>query len=91
MTILVVPNSHQHDRLGLIASRKFGNAVARNRAKRRLREVFRQLEPDTVGARGLQGLDVVAIPRRAMLEAPYGDVAADLAATLDRLRREVSA
>jgi ribonuclease P protein component len=91
MTILVVPNQHPHDRLGLIASRKFGNAVARNRAKRRLREVFRQMEPDTVGVRGLQGLDVVAIPRRAMLDAPYGEVAADLASTLTRLRREVSA
>lgn len=91
VTLLVVPNHHPHDRLGLIASRKFGNAVARNRAKRRLREVFRQLEPDTVGARGLQGLDVVAIPRRALLDAPYGEVATDVAATLARLRREVTA
>jgi ribonuclease P protein component len=32
-------------RLGIIASRKVGNAVARNRAKRRLREIARALWP----------------------------------------------
>src|SRR5688572_6288106 len=62
VTVLGIANSRPCDRLGLIASRKFGNAVARNRAKRRLREIFRRQEPDTAGERGLKGLDLVAIP-----------------------------
>ncbi|MCC7185104.1 MAG: ribonuclease P protein component [Acidobacteria bacterium] len=87
VTLLALPNQHSVDRLGLIASRKFGNAVMRNRAKRRLREIFRQTEPDTIGARGLPAIDVVAIPRRAMLDAPFDLVAADVRAALDGLRK----
>ncbi len=48
-------------RLGLTASRKVGNAVVRNRAKRRLREVVRQC----LGEKELAGLDVVLIAKTA--------------------------
>jgi len=48
VTLSALPNQHSVDRLGLIASRKFGNAVMRNRAKRPLREILRQPEPDTI-------------------------------------------
>lgn len=87
VTLLALPNQHSADRLGLIASRKFGNAVMRNRAKRRLREVFRHTEPDTVVARGLMPIDVVAIPKRAMLDAPFAVVAADVRTALEALRK----
>jgi ribonuclease P protein component len=90
VTLLALPNQHSVDRLGLIASRKFGNAVMRNRAKRRLREVFRQMEPDTIATRGLLALDVVAIPKRAMLGAPFTAVAADFRAALDGLRKSTA-
>ena len=89
VTVLGIANSRPYDRLGLIASRKFGNAVARNRAKRRLREVFRRHEPDTTGERGLKGLDLVAIPRRAILEAPFAAVDADFTAAVGRIRGRV--
>jgi ribonuclease P protein component len=87
VTLLALPNQHSVDRLGLIASRKFGNAVMRNRAKRRLREIFRHTAPDTVTERGLMALDVVAIPKRAMLAAPFSAVVADVRAALDGLRK----
>jgi len=86
VTLLGMANNHPYDRLGLIASRKFGNAVVRNRAKRRLREAFRLSEPDTIGARGLKGLDLVAIPRRAMLEASFKDVSADFLSAVVKVR-----
>lgn len=89
VTVLGMANSRSCDRLGLIASRKFGNAVARNRAKRRLREMFRHQEPDTVGQRGLKGLDVVAIPRRALLEASFAVVDADFSEAVRRLRGQI--
>jgi ribonuclease P protein component len=56
-------------RLGVIASRRVGNAVARNRAKRRLRALFRlhqgSLPPSC---------DIILIARSAIHNAPFGDL-----------------
>lgn len=59
-------------RLGIVASRKIGNAVVRNRAKRLVREAFRK-------ARDLfaSGIDVVVIVRRPLDEHKLGDVVAE--------------
>ena len=46
-------------RVGYTCSKKVGNAVARNRAKRRLREIARQVLPDV----GRAGWDYVLIGR----------------------------
>ena len=51
-------NGLAHPRLGLSVSRKVGNAVARNRWKRLLREAFRLTR-----AALPQGVDLVVIPR----------------------------
>lgn len=50
-------NEQGHARLGLVVSRKVGNAVVRNRWKRRLRESFRLLQHE------LPAVDLVCIPR----------------------------
>lgn len=34
------------NRLGIVTSKKIGNAVARNRSRRIIREAFRQVEPE---------------------------------------------
>jgi ribonuclease P protein component len=57
-------------RLGLVASRKLGDAIRRNRAKRVIREVFRLNQPLPGGA----GVDLVVIPRRELCDAPFTDV-----------------
>ncbi len=90
VTLLALPNQRAVDRLGLIASRKFGNAVLRARAKRRLREIFRQTHPDTVGGRGLVSLDLVAIPRRALLDVPFSAAATDVQRAIEGLRQGLS-
>jgi ribonuclease P protein component len=61
-TMVVLRNGLTVARLGIAASRKFGKAVARNRAKRLIRDVFRRnkIAP---------GFDIVVIPRRALLTA----------------------
>lgn len=87
MTVLALPNSLDCDRLGIIASRRLGGAVTRNQAKRRLREIFRHQHPDTIAARGLRSLDLVVIPRRELVTAPYAVVESDFIGALGRLDR----
>jgi len=60
-------------RLGVVASRKVGNAVCRARAKRRIRECYRRCRSDFVG-----DYDVIIIARRAILTAPWVEVMQDL-------------
>jgi len=71
-------------RVGFTASRKVGNAVARNRAKRRLRAAARAVLP---GA-GRPGWDYVLVARPEGTAArPYRDLVADLRWALDRVHR----
>jgi ribonuclease P protein component len=76
------PNGRAGDRLGIIASRRVGGAVVRNRAKRRLREIFRRRAPVT----GPRALDVVAIARPDLVRAPFADVQSEFLAALNKLR-----
>src|SRR5688572_1550546 len=64
-TLLLLPNDRSTSRLGIVASRKIGGAVQRNRAKRLIREIFRHL-PARQAA-----IDVVVIPRRELLDAAF--------------------
>jgi ribonuclease P protein component len=85
MTILAQPGHASCDRLGIIASRRLGGAVVRNRAKRRLREIFRQQKADSSFAL-VRPLDLVVIPRRELVSAPFPAITADFHAAVRRLR-----
>ncbi|HEX3665245.1 MAG TPA: ribonuclease P protein component [Rhizomicrobium sp.] len=65
-------------RVGFTASKKTGNAVARNRAKRRLRAAAQQLLP----LYGLAGNDYVLVARRETLTRPFGALLGDLESAL---------
>jgi ribonuclease P protein component len=81
MTVFLLPNGLPHPRLGVAATRKLGSAVKRNRAKRLAREIFRRHKMPA-------GHDVVIVPRREMLDAPFASLEADFAASLTRPARD---
>lgn len=72
-------------RLGLTVSRKVGNAVTRNRAKRRLRELVRLMLQNAAEARQLQGYDIVLIGRTAAATQDFAAMARDLRWALKKL------
>jgi ribonuclease P protein component len=75
-SLVAMDNGLAHGRLGLAASRRLGGAVARNRAKRLLRESFRRAKP--------AGTDLVLLPKREILEHTQAEVEREYR---DRLRR----
>ena len=61
-------------RLGVVASKKVGNAIDRARAKRRLRDAFRRHRAGFTACTD----DVVLVARRSALTAPWADFVAEL-------------
>lgn len=68
-------------RLGFTATKKLGNAVVRNRAKRRMREAAR-LE---LSANPAPGHDIVLVAREPIREAGFAAIRADLVLALNKL------
>jgi ribonuclease P protein component len=73
-------------RVGFTVSKKIGNAVERNRVRRRLRETVRQVSE----TRLRPGYDYVLIGRRGALDAPFRRMIADLEQALGRVHAERS-
>lgn len=70
-------------RVGFTASRKVGSAVARNRARRRLRAAVAATLPKRAAA----GLDYVVIARRGTLTRPFDALTGDLETAIARVAR----
>ncbi|WP_425091674.1 ribonuclease P protein component [Tropicimonas sp. S265A] len=71
-------------RVGFTCSKKVGNAVARNRAKRRLREIARM----DLATHGQPGWDYVLIGRKdATATRPFEALRADLATALRQIHK----
>lgn len=70
--------------LGFTASKKVGNAAARNRAKRRLTAVSRAVLPSL----GQPGWAYVVIARAAGVTAPFHQIEADFKSALESMTHE---
>jgi ribonuclease P protein component len=68
-------------RLGFTATRKVGNAVIRNRAKRRLREAARAMAP----LLAVPGSDYVFVARMGTVDRPWDRLLDDVKSALTRL------
>ena len=69
-------------RVGFTVSKKVGNAVARNRVRRRLREIARQIIPEEARP----DLDYVLVGRQAALERDFAVMRQELVEALRRLK-----
>lgn len=81
LLVYALPSASGGHRLGLSVSRRNGNAVARNRLKRRLREAFRLTQAELPGQ-----YDLVLIPRPGR-PGTVAEYRRSLAALVRRLHR----
>ena len=75
------PEPEAEVRVGFTVTRKVGNAVARNRVKRRLRAAAAEI----FARSGRAGTDYVVVGRAATLKRPFDALKADLEQAIRRL------
>lgn len=78
--LLARPNGGGQMRFGITVTKKIGNAVVRNRMKRRFRALLRELLPEL----GLPGADHVLIGREGGIERDFSLLRDELRAALTR-------
>lgn len=69
LLVSIAPNTLLHNRYGFITGKGLGKAVQRNRVRRLLREIVRELHP-----RLRSGHDIVLIARRPLVGQPFAVV-----------------
>ena len=80
--LLARPNQGAGLRFGITVTKKIGNAVVRNRMKRRFRALVRELLP----AHGLADTDHVLIGRDGGIERDFAVLRAEMLAALERVK-----
>jgi ribonuclease P protein component len=79
-----LPNALEHDRYGISTGRRLGGAVARNRARRRIRHILRGA-PDVGG----MGMDVLIVLRPGSIHASFDELRSSLERLLGAARSVV--
>jgi len=82
-TLVFLRNGLDHSRMAVVASRKVGPAVARNRVKRRFRELFRRNKELL-----REPLDLVVIARPESGSAPWPELRDAYVSSLAALGRK---
>ena len=80
--MLARPNDCQGLRFGITVTKKIGNAVVRNRMKRRFRALVHELLPE----HGMADTDHVLIGRDGGVERDFAQLRAEMLAALERAK-----
>jgi ribonuclease P protein component len=86
VVVFAKPRAEGGLRLGLTATRKAGGAVVRNRARRRVREIFRRWAATAPEV----GVDLVVNISEKATRAPFGALSAEVTALLARAAADVA-
>ena len=84
--VIAFENQLTHSRIGLAVGRKAGTAVARNRAKRLFREVFRRNK-----AASPRNLDLVFVPKGEIRRCSFEEIEREYRQRLERWARRRTA
>ncbi len=80
----VAKNRGSETRIGITTSKKIGNAVARNRAKRVIRAAFRNLPYEVQ-----DGFDIVFVARKKTSQVKMNKVLSEMTAHLNRYKKSM--
>lgn len=80
LTLFVLSNELDVTRVGVVATRRLGGAVIRNRSKRLVREIYRLNKAKT----NALGLDIIVMPRPGFSEVPFDTLQADYLSVVKR-------
>lgn len=75
--IVYLPNHLDHSRVAVVAGKKIGNAVTRNRIKRRMRALFRKYKPDPD-----ESMDLILFPKKESAWVPWTQIQKDYVSAL---------
>jgi len=84
--LFAVRGTTSRSRLGITVTKKYGNAVARNRVKRQVREIFRRHRGDESSP-----IDLVVNVRSVAADQSFGRLETDLVGRLRAIERKVLA
>jgi len=79
LAMVYVKNRGKEPKIGFSVSKKIGNAVVRNRVKRRMREAVTPLIPQIKG-----GINLIFIARDSIVEAPFLNIREGMVSQLMR-------
>ena len=82
VVVFVRPNEVGHGRKAFLASKKVGNSVERNRARRLMKEAFRNILKDLKILKNVENLDVIVIARSTINGKKECDVETSLKSAL---------
>jgi len=83
LVVVGCKSASSETRMGLVVSKKVGNAVIRNKVKRTLREGFRHIQAS------YPGIDLVVIARPNIVKATNTMTHGELSGCLRRLRKKL--
>ena len=86
LLVIFAPSSFLDVRFGLTVSKHVGNAVTRNRVKRRLRDILRHQKATLLGS----GLDVVWIAKAEAASTSYDALRLEVTSLMQRIARSRS-
>lgn len=81
--LIYISNSLEFSRVGLVVSRKIGNAVQRNKVKRWMRDLFRKNKNLIKNS-----VDMIIIPKKEILEQAWPSLRQEYLAAIAYIRQK---